>query len=50
MHENVTRILDEIKQVDVEGEDYKQSVYVEPIEHLIKGCLFLLACKSPSTK
>jgi hypothetical protein len=50
IHENVSRILEVIKKADVTSKEFNLPVYVQPIEHLIKGCLFLLGCKSPSTK
>jgi hypothetical protein len=50
IYENVTRIIEAIKNAELNDEEYKASVYVGPIEHLIRGCMFLLSCKSPSTK
>ncbi len=35
MYENVTSILEQIRQEDPNSKVNSQSVYVEPIEHLI---------------
>ena len=46
----MSRIIEAVRKVDPNDTEYKDSVYVGPIHHLIRGCLFLLACKSPSTR
>ena len=46
-YDNVSNILAEIEKTSKAEE---QSVYIEPIHHLIRSCLFLLKLRSPSTQ
>ena len=43
----MTNLIQEIEKEPLK--DF-ESVYIEPMEHLIKSCLFLLKLKSPSTQ
>lgn len=49
-YDTVTKIIDEIIRASEQPVESADTAYVEPIEHLIRSCLFLLKFKSPSTK
>jgi hypothetical protein len=49
-YDTVSRIIEEIVKTAEKSVDTEDKAYKDPIEHLIRGCLFLLKFKSPSTK
>jgi len=49
-YDTVSRIIEEIVRAAEKPIDTEDKAYRDPIEHLIRGCLFLLKFKSPSTK
>lgn len=46
----MTRIIDEAIKAAEQPLESEEKAYSDPIEHLIRCCLFLLRFKSPSTK
>lgn len=48
--ETVSRIIEEVIKASERVPDSPESTYTEPIEHLIKCCLFLLKFRSTNTK